>query len=34
MILLLAPTLQTVAVALVLFLAHIGILTYARTKMP
>ena len=33
MILLLVPTLQTVTVALVLFLAHTGILAYARAKM-
>ena len=34
MVLLLAPAPMTAALALALFLAHIGILTYAKAKMP
>jgi len=34
MILLLAPRPQTAAIALAAFLVHLGILTYARAKMP
>jgi hypothetical protein len=34
MALLLAPAPMTAAFALALFLAHIGILTYAKAKMP
>jgi hypothetical protein len=34
MLLLLMPRPQTMAVALALFLAHIGMLTYARAKAP